>query len=147
MSGRGELVPELSDLLRMIAQHIKVGKATPGDAEALEGLAKAAAGTDKRYALKCHRKRGRQSWGEQGVYRRLAMAQAVKVYMDEHQCTNEAAREALSGTFGNTGPETLKKAWQEMAPLLEMDQKQREFVLYFKRLEARGLVKITRTNG
>lgn len=144
MSSRGQIVPELAELLQEIAKRLEEGTAELSHAEALRRVAKVAADEDKRFVLMVHRRRGRPPWGERGVDRRLAMARAVKGYMDEHQCSNEAAREALNGTFGNTGPETLGKAWQDMGPLLEMSDERRELLLYFKRLEARGLAKVSR---
>ena len=143
MSSPGEIVPEFATLLVEIAQRIEEGKASEKDAWTLRRLASAAAGEDKRFAIKVHGKRGRQPLGPSGVDRRLEMARAVKAYKEEHNCTNEKAYEALNGVF-NVGPEALKKAWQDMSSVLGMSEEGRDWLLYFRRLEAKGIVKVRR---
>jgi hypothetical protein len=143
MSRRGEIVPELAALLGEIAERIEGQTADTSDAAALRRLARVAAGKDKLFSIKVHGRRGQRPLGASGVDRRFAMARAIKAHMDEHECSNEAAREALNG-LNDVGPETLRKAWQEMSPLLEMSEERRNLILYFKRLEARGLAKVTR---
>lgn len=145
MSSRGEIVPELAKLLREIADRIDARTADPSDAGVLRRIAHHASGEDKRFKVKVHYGRGQAPWGAAGVDRRLAMAKAVKAYTDEHGGPKSAAYEALSGQFGNADKETIRKAWQEMAPILQMSEEHRSLTLGFKRLEARGLVKITRT--
>src|SRR5262245_27838276 len=100
MSGQGEIIPELVELLRDIADRIRKGTATARDAEKLDLLASQAGGEHRHFSLKVHRRRGGQSWGAKGVDRRLAMARAVQAYKDEHNCTNAEAYEALDGTLG-----------------------------------------------
>lgn len=146
MSGRGAIEPELAAMLADIADRIETQTAGANDAATLKLLARLAGGKDKHFSIKVHRSRGQHPLGASGVDRRFAMARAIKAHMDEHRCSNEEAREALNG-FSNAGPETVRKAWQEMSPLLEMSEKRRNLVLYFKRLEARGLVKVTRVKG
>jgi hypothetical protein len=72
------------------------------------------------------------------------MASAIKAHRAEHGCSLEVACEALGGRFWNAGAETLRKAWQEMSPLLEMDQVARDALIAGKILEARGLAKVTK---
>jgi hypothetical protein len=145
MSSSGEIVPELADLLRDIARRIEEGSATPRDADTLARLGNAAAGEDKTVVLKLHGKRGRPALGSQGVDKQLAMARAVQAYRAKHGGSLDNAYRALSGKLGHaSSPDTLKKAWQEMGPLLGMSDQAQGFILYFRRLAARGLVKITR---
>lgn len=146
MSGRGEIVPEIADILRKIADRIDGGGADPTDAARLRKLALLACGEDKLFTLKMHGRRGAPSLGAVGVNRRLEMARAIKGHKDKHHCTNEAAYEAIDGRF-NVGREALKKAWQQMSPILETDEDTRAVVLAFMRLEARGLAKVTHQKG
>lgn len=150
MSGKGEIVPELAALLRKIADRIEGQTADASDATTLRRLAGQAAGKDKRFSVKVHRGRGQRPLGAAGVNRRLAMARAVKDYRAAHpKCSLEDACRALVGEFpgGGQGEDTIENAWQEMSPLLEMSEEQRNRVLFFKRLEARGLAKVTCTKG
>lgn len=147
MSGPGEIVPELAALLRDIADRIDGQTADASDGSLLRRLARQAAGEDKGCTLKVHFGRGQPRGGAPGVDRRLAMARAVKAYRDEHNCTLAEAYGALDDGKFNVGVETLTKAWQEMRPLLEMSEDRRKLLLNFKRLEARGLAKITRARG
>ena len=147
MSSSGEIVPELAALLRDIAARIERQTADPSDAAILQRLARQAAGQDKRFSIKVHGSRGQRPLGASGVDRRLAMARAVKTHRDEHNCTLAEAYEALDDGKFNVGIETLTKAWREMGPLLEMSDERRNLILYFKRLEARGLGKVTRVKG
>lgn len=139
MSSRGEIVPELAEKFRAIAERMAEGTATKLDAHDLRELASQLAGTHPRFVLKVHAKRGAPA----KFAERLAMARAIKSYLDEHGGTPAAARNALSGKFG-VGPERLKQAWTELAPILELDEAARRLVLHFKALEARGLAKVTR---
>lgn len=144
MSNRGKIEPELAALLREIAGRIDRGEATTSDAARLERLASQAAGEDRDYSVKVHRTRGQQSKGSLGVDQRLELARLVKAHRAENGGTLGEAYEALNGTF-HAGPETIKKAWQKMGPLLDLDQKSRDAILYFQRLESRGLsVKVRR---
>ena len=146
MSGSGDLVRELAALLSEIAARIDDKCATSDDASTLRKLAQQAAGINKRFTLKVHARRGRPSNGPNDIDRRFEMARDIQTYMTQHGCSNQAARKALNGLH-NMGAETLRKAWQEMSPLLGMSESDRQLILQFKRLEKRGLVKVTRQKG
>lgn len=146
MSSRGENIPEVATVLRNIAARISSGSATANDEEALLKLAAAFAGEDKKAQFKIHWKRGRPAKGTHGVDRRYQMAIQVHQYMAEHGCAVGTATEALDG-FDNIGAETLARAWQEFGPLIDADPPTRDTVLAFKKLEARGLAKVTLKRG
>jgi hypothetical protein len=147
MSARGEIVPELAALLREIADRIDAKTADQDDSTTLRRLALQAAGDDKRFSLKVHRRRGGVPLGASGVDQRLAMARAVKAHRGEHGGSLDDAYQALSGKFGNaSGPDTIKNAWQKMGPLLNMSEQGRQAALFFLKLKAKGFdVKVTRT--
>lgn len=149
MSKGGEIIPELADLLREIADRIDTKTANPSDSIALRKLARQAGGEDKRFSVKVHARRGQPPLGAEGVDRRFAMAQAVKAYRAEHGGSLNEAYRALKGDFpgGGQGEDTIKDAWQEMSPLFDMSAENRDLILFFKRLEARGLATVTRGKG
>jgi hypothetical protein len=151
MSGSGEIIPELAELLRDIADRIDANAADQDDSTTLRRLALQAAGEDRGFSLKVHRRRrGGVPLGAAGVDRRLAMARAVKKYRDEHEgCTLDDAYRALAGELEGPlrrGAQSLKNAWQEMGPLLSMSEQARQAALFFLKLKARGFdIKMTRT--
>jgi hypothetical protein len=145
VSAGGEIDAELAALLRNIADRIENGSAEMEDARILRRLARHAAGEDKRWTLKVHRGRGQPRLGAEGVEQRLAIARAVEAHRKKHGGNLSDAFRALSGKFGHaSGPDKIKRAWQEMGPLLDLPEVDRKIHLFFRRLEASGAAKITR---
>jgi hypothetical protein len=126
-----------------VADKIAGGTAGPDEVKLLRLLGAQAAGEDKAFTIKVHRPRGQRAFGARGVDRRFAMAQAVKAYKDEHNCSVDEACRGVDGFLG-VSTETLRKAWQEMGPLLDMPEQNRNLILFFERLAAKGLAKVTR---
>ena len=138
MTRGGKTVPQLASILREIAERVESGSATARDAEALRRLARQAAGEDRAHAIKVHpTRRGQQAKGATGVDQRFALACKVRDHRAKHGGTLDDAFRALNGTFG-VGPESIRKAWQEMRPLLDVTEKKRDLILSFKRLQATG---------
>lgn len=154
-SSQGERVPELAGLLRKIAEQVKqwedrdVGEQVESDAERvsrpayflnLERLAKAFEDGTLRY----HRKPGGQHKGIAGLDEKIAHAESVKSRMDEHaESINNAALE-LADDRDKRKAETIRKAAQEILPILALPDGKRNFLLAFKRLEATGRAKVKR---
>lgn len=143
MSARGENVPELGALLYAIAVRIEKGQATEQDAQHLRKIARQVAGEDDQYSLRLHGKRGAPRKGGIDVRRRFEAAQAIQEHRIRNQCSLDDAYRALNGQYG-VGPDRLEDFWIEMSPLLEMDEAAREAILFFKKLEARGKVTVSR---
>jgi len=132
---RGENVPELAALLREIAARIDAGTATSIDALALERLARQAEGKDRDWSVKVHGTKGQPAKSRGGVDTRLELARRVKAYRDQHGGSLEQAYAALDGTF-NVSKSSIKAAWQEMSPFLDLSPKSLEIILFFKRFSA-----------
>lgn len=142
MSRKGDLSPELANLLHEIADRIQSNTTTKTDWLYLRRIARQAAGDDKRIELRLHSKQGAPRKGALGVIERLTMAEAVRDYMSAHGCSVEAACWEISqADHGWTWPakdETIRKAWQEMSPLFEMTDLDRKITLTLKGLKADG---------
>lgn len=145
MSNRGELSPELAQLLRDYADKVQNGTADSDVAEDLRQLARAAAGKHRRYSIKVHRKlRGGQPLGPSAVDRDLEIACQVKAYMVANGCGSDKAcldlsKNKLPVLLKQFGEKTIKNAWQKMGSLVEMSEEKRRGVLFLMKLKARGL--------
>ncbi|UVI39237.1 hypothetical protein [Qipengyuania spongiae] len=133
MSSKGEIVPELAELLREIADRIDAREATKRDARKLRKIANEAAGDDPEWTLKIHARRGAP---RHSVDRRFAMAEAIQAYRAEHGTTIENACNELCGQF-NVGPDRMMTAWKEMRSILRTDEGAREVRLMFHELMLR----------
>ena len=147
-----EPIPEIATILRAIADRLQAGEANlaqnVSDAETLRQIAASCAG-EGAFELRLHRKRGGQRRLVNGLAERLKRAERVKKYMNENGCGIPDAAEALAfeDHADGKGGETLRKAAQELLPILELPPEKRELMLYMKRQEALGRVSIRRSKG
>lgn len=140
MSSRGEIMPELAAVIESIAGRIEAGAATADDALTLRRLATRAAGEGKDWELRVHKRgQGRPKAGAIGVRDRFDLARKVGAHRAAFGLSLEDTYLEVTKLPGTPGTESIKKAWQEMKSLLDMDEAKRELILKFKELEARGL--------
>jgi hypothetical protein len=140
MSRRGEEWPELGDLIEKIARRIEAGKAAEEDARLLLKVAELFRGEDRAWAARIHQQSpGQRRKGATGVDERFKLAGMVRAHKEQHGGSLRTAFRAVSKMPGVTvGEDMIKKYWQEMSPLLDTDEGNRNILLYFKRLKARG---------
>lgn len=141
MSSRGEVSTELAILLDAIADRVDQGLALKKDVRALRRMARQAAGEDRAVKIKVHAGRGHPADGAAGVQLQMMMARAVMDHRATHGGTLAEAYRALNGKFGKhaAGEEKLRKAWQEMRHLLELDEADRNAQLLARMYKAEGL--------
>lgn len=135
MKPRGEVVSEIGTMLRAIAKRIESGEATSRDAQALERLARQAEGIDREFSIKVHGKRGRRPKGRMGVDQQFDLACQVKAHREKFGVTVDDACRILDGTH-NVGEESIRKAWQAMKPLMNMEKPQQDMMLFFMRFSS-----------
>ena len=85
-------------------------------------------------------KRGRPNDWQQ----RYRNAHFIFEHRAAHGGTLDAAYEAAAAKFPMLTARTAREHWREFGPLFRMPESNRNILLYFKGLEARGLVKINR---
>jgi hypothetical protein len=129
--------------LREVARRIKSGEANGLDIYELGAIADLMEGKNRSFQAKVIPRANRPRLGAEGVSRKLQMAEAVRDYRDEHHCKLDEAYRAVSSGF-HVGPDTIEKAWKEMRSMLKLDPQQRDLLIYFKGLEARGLARVSR---
>jgi hypothetical protein len=133
----------LAAKLRAVADRIASGEVNAGDIHELKLLAEILEGKNRDVQVKVIPQNHRPRQGAAGVARKLEMAEAVKAYRETRGCKLGEAYIAVASGF-HVGPDTIEKAWKEMRSVLKLEPQQRELLLYFKGLEARGLARVTR---
>jgi hypothetical protein len=140
MSSRGEIAPELAELLQGIANRLEKGEAEAKDADILRRIARSAADEDAGFALKVHRKRrGRLPYKALSVDRALYLARQVQACMEKEGSNVGEACATVPGMKGVTvGADSVADAWQQMSPFLDLSGQSLETMLVFLRLKAKG---------
>jgi len=140
MSNRGEIVPELAALIESIANRIETGEATAEDARRLRKLACQAAGLATDWELRVHKRgKGRPKAGAPGVRAKYELARKVANHRATHGLKLHKTYPEVTKIPGTPGEESIKKAWQEMGGLTELDRKNREMILRFMEMQATGM--------
>lgn len=134
---------QLAAKLREVARRIKAGEANGLDVHELGKIADLLEGRSRDLQVKVTAQSHRPRLGAEGVARKLQMAEAVRDYREANNCKLDDAYRAVASGF-HVGPDTIEKAWKEMRSALKLDPQQRDLLIYFKGLEARGLARVTR---